>query len=477
MPSAAPPTVTAPPNTIDKDKILEEKRFIEATLTARTYNKEERDAALVKLTQLNDLINSDDALREQEYQDDFNAWLRGKGKHADHCRTPWQRTPLVTLPGVADYLERGYKEKWKLMTEMAVMELRKVTDLRSAERYFKYIIRGKQNGLYHNLNRYSVMQQDDRDRLALGDGLVDRINSATVGQRVENKYKQVANDFRDYLEYEATLDADERMLFRSKLQRKDSLITKLSVQVDEGDAGRLIEEYEKRTADYASLYSGATKALAVLNARQKAIFENERRLIRAGKYNGRIREALEAEYRTVETQIQKAQDRQQKWRLKVEEELKEDDEYQVKKALESGELISNDYLYQNTISAWRDLIKVTRKLLRIIHTYLLKDITAAEFHVLPQLYSLLYRICLRLRVLATSEFEDTDYQLIEWESSMKEELYRDVRTLIYAFSQLASIIKENEEALYMFEDKLLRRMGSACFDAVTILKRWSDGKS
>eukprot|EP01132_Coremiostelium_polycephalum_P004205 gene4205-5266_t len=95
---------------------------------------------------LNEELLSPDLGALDQFLDDFNRWLLGRGKQEDHELTPWGRLPLSNVdPSISEYLMGFYTKRQNFLQEL--MKLKNYAifnlDLNTAYLYFKYIIRGK----------------------------------------------------------------------------------------------------------------------------------------------------------------------------------------------------------------------------------------------------------------------------------------------------------------------------------------------
>lgn len=87
-----------------------------------------------------------DIAGEDNIQEDFAAWLVGKGKTEDHARTPWERTPLNHNPEVVQYLQQFHDARWKFifqLNEVLFAVRRGDANIGQLFNYYRFFIRGK----------------------------------------------------------------------------------------------------------------------------------------------------------------------------------------------------------------------------------------------------------------------------------------------------------------------------------------------
>ena len=86
---------------------------------------------------------------EPEIEQDFAAWLVGKGKVEDHAVTPWDRTPLMSLKAVRQYIGQFHDARWKYIRQLNRIwfkcSVNKCADASIEEifKYYRFFIRGK----------------------------------------------------------------------------------------------------------------------------------------------------------------------------------------------------------------------------------------------------------------------------------------------------------------------------------------------
>jgi chromosome segregation ATPase len=76
----------------------------------------------------------------KEFIQDFQNWLLGRGKEADHLKTPWYRVPNKD-PSVLNYLDAFVNERHRFLAALAKLQQRTPNNVDEAFLYFKYIVR------------------------------------------------------------------------------------------------------------------------------------------------------------------------------------------------------------------------------------------------------------------------------------------------------------------------------------------------
>lgn len=454
-----------PPKPIDYNEITAEKENIEYQLLSNTLlTRDQKNAYQLRLSVLQDLIQNDDKMRIQAYDDDFVEWLKGSGKESDHAITPWYRTPLTNLPGVSEYLERGFKEKYELLKKLAVLKLKGVYDLSTAEEYFKFIVRGEDAGIYNFLNKYSVKQQEEKNRRLLGDKLIDKLNNY-ITPTIKPEWQLIADDLTEYLAYEDTIDADERAVTRNKLGRRSALLSSLSNHINEGAVQVLVKKYEDKTADYKALFLSSTKSIQTAIERKQVLLTNLKNLKRAGVSNTWITSVIDNEITVLESTIAKNEEYAAKYRSKLDElPLEEDVNSEYLDFVLNGKLISNDVLYKQLYENMRTLITLTYKIMHILEVYGMRQIATVDLPDSHRVLEFFIKVSTRLRVLQYSQYEDNDENLLRWEEHLN---FKDsnLRKLVEVMKKLSNVL-EDDNVLQHIPPSYIEKGLVICMQAV-----------
>ena len=79
----------------------------------------------------------------QEFTRDFWGWLLGRGKEADHKKSPWYRASLCHDKEVSAYVDSFLSKMHEFQLKLAVLKFRQPVGINQHYLYFKYIVRGE----------------------------------------------------------------------------------------------------------------------------------------------------------------------------------------------------------------------------------------------------------------------------------------------------------------------------------------------
>ena len=204
-----------------------------------------------QLQQLNGVIEEDEQLKELQWNQDFDKWLIGRGREEDHARTPWQRTPLTTLPGVRDYLEPKITQHYDYMKFLEKLQMSKPINLQQARLYYKYIVRGGEDGLLESLNEWSLVQMDELDKIRLGKETVDKLNAYIFKKDpIKAEWDSLASDFTDYIQIEYAANEVHKNYLRRRFSSKQEILSQLMTHPDKNKVNTLMKQYMNTTSDF-----------------------------------------------------------------------------------------------------------------------------------------------------------------------------------------------------------------------------------
>lgn len=189
----------------------------------------EQDSLQLQLRLVDDVLRVDRSTSALQFHEEFSNWLRGAGTEPDHAVTPWGRTPLTSLPGVADFLDAPVIQKYNVLKKIQKLRLGIVTDIKSAEQYFRYIVRSKENGIDDMLERYSYADMRERERLRLGDELTDRLHESVQrwGALSIKEYKPLDDYYYHWANLEGEQDPMVKKRLRYNIRAREGLLENL----------------------------------------------------------------------------------------------------------------------------------------------------------------------------------------------------------------------------------------------------------
>lgn len=91
----------------------------------------------------------------QEFVQDFQLWLLGRGKDKDHGNTPWGRKSLAHLEDVSAYVDTFPTLMQEFRIKIQLLAMNAPTNVYQAYLYFKYVVRGLNSS--HNVNQSTFL--------------------------------------------------------------------------------------------------------------------------------------------------------------------------------------------------------------------------------------------------------------------------------------------------------------------------------
>jgi hypothetical protein len=265
-----------------------------------------------------------------------------------------------------------------------------VTDLESAGLYFKYIVRGKQAGMYDFLDDYSVVKMNELDRERLGDEIIDKLQSyPTTHQPIfNNTSAQLTSDFGDYLQLTSTDDPTLREYLKKKGIKKQELLLELANNPHTQEADKMIELYFTQTKDFENIIYAYTMKLKDTEAKKNRLIA---RFAEVGTYNPDFysnadnHKQLKEKVDEYDTELTRLRDLSMEYISK----LQEDDKLEWGQRLLTIENmlppqpdlhedpfiddlindnpIEDSRMLQQLIDAWRTLIQILESLVHTLH--------------------------------------------------------------------------------------------------------------
>ena len=245
-----PNTKSTAPQAKTAAQIRNIKTSIQLRLADPATSTEVATALKRQLADIDKIVDDDKQLSMLERERDFNMWLLGRGREEDHAKTPWQRTPLITLPGVKELLTPHIAERYDIMKYLEKLVASGPTDVNTARQYYKYIIRGDEEGLIEKLSEWSLIQMDEIDRVRLGSDIVDKLNGWIYKQDpIKGDFKAMSSDFEDYVKVESELDPIRKSNLRRRFTSKQAVLSEIMAHPDRQSVKRLMDKYASTTND------------------------------------------------------------------------------------------------------------------------------------------------------------------------------------------------------------------------------------
>ncbi|KAM9984058.1 hypothetical protein ACTFIY_000804 [Dictyostelium cf. discoideum] len=157
---------------IIKQEIKSKENIYNQTLES---DDTKRSKLKMELLQLTDELNSSDSNDHNEFIDDFNRWLVGKGKEEDHALTPWSRQPLTNVhPSITEYIKGFVSKRHDFLAEIIKLKTFIFTDLNldNAYLYFKYIVRGRMD----DPSTLGFLAEEEKEKYGINDEQAESLN-------------------------------------------------------------------------------------------------------------------------------------------------------------------------------------------------------------------------------------------------------------------------------------------------------------
>lgn len=208
-----------------------------------------------QITELNELVEEDNFLKVTNFNADFEKWLVGRGRESDHAQTPWYRTPLIDLPGVKEIIEPKITKRFEFMEKLEKLQLYGPTDLNSAKEYYKYIVRGGEDGELNWLRDWSLTENDEIDRVRLGNDIVDKLNNYICKKDpITANWDNLTNDFEDYIRITSETNPGHRNFLRRKFTYKKKILQDIMLIPDRDKITSLFKDYLNYTSDFEDIF-------------------------------------------------------------------------------------------------------------------------------------------------------------------------------------------------------------------------------
>lgn len=235
----------------------------------------DKHKALVTMKlQLEQSIHDSPGMAKLQETDDFNQWLLGRGKEEDHVRTPWYRTPLLTLPGARDYILRFVKDRFKFLQYVHSLQLTGPTDVKQALEYFRYIIRGREDGKLNYLEEWSRIDSMNVMTRKYGKGVAEKLANWPLSRgpvMPEKEMQLIATDFQAYIKHHWENDEDKRQALFEEDGLRDELLVRLATLQHHADIRRAMEEYYQRFEEKDNVLLLNIRAMTELVKQQRAL--------------------------------------------------------------------------------------------------------------------------------------------------------------------------------------------------------------
>lgn len=117
-----------------------------ATLKAILENPDATDDQKRAATEALQALETASDLDEIQMEEDFQAWLLGKGRTEDHMRTPWGRTPLTHNEDVVRYCKQFTDKRQEFFDELTKIWLNIESgnpSIKDLFMYYRFFVRGK----------------------------------------------------------------------------------------------------------------------------------------------------------------------------------------------------------------------------------------------------------------------------------------------------------------------------------------------
>ena len=256
------------------------------------------EALRVKLQLLRDAGDQDKASKRLQEEEDFGMWLLGKGKESDHIRTPWFRTPLInTVTGAREYVETRMKARHDLMEKVASLRVSMApSDIKEAYEFYKYVVKGEENGVLDEMEGWTDMVDHEEDRLRFGEKAAERLErywqkGGTI--MPEDDVKMLQTDFDAYCQWYYATNHPDRDRFRNKLELRSRLIETLNMHSHYPQIRRLLTEYQDNVLQYDDSLVYSVRALESLQNQEKLVLERLSKISETTEY-GEVDEVIRA---------------------------------------------------------------------------------------------------------------------------------------------------------------------------------------
>lgn len=107
-------------------------------------------------------------LIQKEFVRDFWAWLLGRGKEADHAKTPWYRQSLTHDAEVSAYCDSFVIKMQEFRLKLAKLGLRVPKGINQAFLFFKYVVRGEDPNKASFLHDWQLFNDEFNEARAAG---------------------------------------------------------------------------------------------------------------------------------------------------------------------------------------------------------------------------------------------------------------------------------------------------------------------
>ncbi|KAM9986746.1 hypothetical protein ACTFIY_011122 [Dictyostelium cf. discoideum] len=318
---------------IIKQEIKSKENIYNQTLES---DDAKRSKLKMELLQLTDELNSSDANDHNEFIDDFNRWLVGKGKEEDHALTPWSRQPLTNVhPSITEYIKGFVSKRHDFLAEIIKLKTFIFTDLNldNAYLYFKYIVRGRMDdpstlGFLAEWDSFlSRITREEKEKYGINDEQAESLNifnnsfgnpptDAKENILKKNHIPSLMDEFSSLLKVRALqsqsslnqnanmgdkeedYDLKNDIITDQRIRRNNLYLQLKNYRYERKDIGQLLNDYEKKEELYNTDYVHAL-------IKKKAEFEKRSEVInkRLNWIKGSNLNLGENGYREVENEL------------------------------------------------------------------------------------------------------------------------------------------------------------------------------
>ncbi|KAM9984107.1 hypothetical protein ACTFIY_000825 [Dictyostelium cf. discoideum] len=295
---------------IIKQEIKSKENIYNQTLES---DDAKRSKLKMELLQLTDELNSSDSNDHNEFIDDFNQWLVGKGKEEDHALTPWSRQPLTNVhPSITEYIKGFVSKRHDFLAEIIKLKTFIFTDLNldNAYLYFKYIVRGRMDdpstlGFLAEWDSFlSRITREEKEKYGINDEQSESLNifnnyfgnpptDAKENLLKKNHIPSLMDEFSSLLKVRALqsqsslnqnadmgdkeedYDLKNDIITDQRIRRNNLYLQLKNYRYERKDIGKLLNDYEKKEELYNTDYvhalikkkAGFEKRSEVINKR------------------------------------------------------------------------------------------------------------------------------------------------------------------------------------------------------------------
>ncbi|KAN0045654.1 hypothetical protein ACTA71_006032 [Dictyostelium dimigraforme] len=255
------------------------------------FDEAKRSKLKMELLQLTDELNSLNSNDHNEFIDDFNRWLVGKGKEEDHALTPWSRKPLTNVhPSITEYIKGLVGKRHDFLSEIIKLKTFIFTDLNldNAYLYFKYIIRGRMDDpstlgfLAEWDSLLSRITREEKEKYGITDEQAESLNAVnssfgnppTSAKEIllkKNHIPSLMDEFSsllkvralqsqstlnqtDSIDNEEDYDLKNEIITDQRIRRNNLYLQLKNYRSERKDIGQLLDDYEKKEELYNTDY-------------------------------------------------------------------------------------------------------------------------------------------------------------------------------------------------------------------------------